>query len=153
MKSLSVLNKLKEQHLKIAFAESMTGGRAASELVRHPGASNVFELGIICYSADVKEEILGISKDVIHIHGVVSKAVSMEMAHNVLLKAYANIGVGITGSAGPTKEVGSDVGEVWVTIYLRENYHSYHFKFGALDREEIITKTVKAIYHLLDQLL
>lgn len=153
MKSLSVLNKLKEQHLKIAFAESMTGGRVASELVRHPGASEVFELGIIAYSAYVKEEVLDINKDVFSLHGIVSKAVSMEMAHNVLLKAYANVGVGVTGSAGPTKEVGSDVGEVWVTIYYREDYHSYHFKFGALEREEIIIKTVNAIYHLLDQLL
>lgn len=153
MKSLSVLNKLKNQNLKIAFAESMTGGRVASELVKHPGASNVFDLGIVAYSVDVKEDVLGINKEIFDIHGVVSKAVSMEMAHNVLLMAYANVGVGVTGSAGPNAEVGSDVGEVWVTIVLRGDYHSYHFKFGALDREEIIIKTVNAIYHLLDQLL
>ncbi|MFA5719907.1 MAG: CinA family protein [Acholeplasmataceae bacterium] len=153
MKSQSVLEKLKRQNLKIAFAESMTGGSVVSRLIKHGGASEVCELGLVTYSNEMKHEYLDITPDDIKQYGVVSKMISMMMAENVCIKAYSNIGVGVTGNAGPTKSPNSDVGEVWVSIYILGEMHSYHFKYASLQREEIINKTTDAIYSLLDKLL
>ncbi|MDD2259850.1 MAG: CinA family protein [Acholeplasmataceae bacterium] len=153
MKSKIVLDKLIQKQYKIAFAESMTGGRVVSQLIQHPGASEVVELGLVTYSNKMKEELLEVTPHIIKLHGVVSNAVSMIMAENVALKGYASIGVGITGSAGPTAEEGSQVGEVWVCIYKGGKHNSYHFQFGNLERSVIIEKTCEAVYSLLDKLI
>lgn len=153
MKSKIVLDKLIDQNYKIAFAESMTGGRVVSELIKHPGASEVVELGLVTYSNQMKEELLEVTPHLIQLHGIVSNAVSMVMAENVALKGYASIGVGITGSAGPAAEDRSKVGEVWVSIYKGGQFYSYHFQFGHLSREDIIEKTTEVVYNLLDKIL
>lgn len=153
MKSFSVLEKLKRQNLKIAFAESMTGGAVISELIKHPGASDVCELGLVTYSNEMKQELLHITADDIKQYGVVSKMVSMMMAENVSFKAYSNVGVGVTGNAGPMASPQSEVGEVWVSIVILGEMHSYHFQYRDLPREAIINKTTEAIYSLLDKLL
>ena len=153
MKSLDVLRKLKQQNLTIAFAESMTGGAVISELIKHPGASDVCELGVVTYSNEMKKDILDIALEDIKQYGVVSKMISMMMAENVLIKAFSNVGVGVTGNAGPTASDRSLVGEVWVSILIKGEMHSYHFQFSAIEREAVIQKTTAAIYNLLEKLL
>ncbi len=153
MKSLSVLNKLKEKNLKIAFAESMTGGALVSELIKNPGASSVLELGMVTYSNRIKESFLDVPKEVIKKYGVVSKEVSIIMAKNIKAKAHSHISVSVTGNAGPTSSLNSNVGEVWVSICILEKVMSYYFKFENLQRKEIINKTTTKVYELLDELL
>lgn len=153
MKSLNVLNKLKEKGLKISFAESMTGGRLVSELVKNPNASNVCELGIVTYSNETKNSWLEVPFEIIKRYGVVSKEVSVIMAENVKAKAHSDVSVSVTGNAGPTASPNSNVGEVWVTICIYEKVKSYHLKFEGLKREEIINKTTIKVYDLLDELL
>ena len=70
MKSLSVLNKLKEKGLQISFAESMTGGKIVSELIKHPSASSVCSLGIVTYSDKVKNSWLDVPLETIRKYGV-----------------------------------------------------------------------------------
>jgi nicotinamide mononucleotide (NMN) deamidase PncC len=77
----------------------------------------------------------------------------MEMAKSVRQIAESNIGVGITGNAGPTATGNAQVGEVWVAVdYLGEVY-SYHLQLKQLSREEVIEQTVKVVYSMLNQLL
>lgn len=153
MKSLSVLNKLKEKGLQISFAESMTGGKIVSELIKHPSASSVCSLGIVTYSDKVKNSWLDVPLETIRKYGVVSKEVSVIMAENVKNKTHSHISVSVTGNAGPTASLNSNVGEVWVSICVLENVKSYYFKFENLTREEIIKKTTIKVYELLDELL
>lgn len=153
MKSKLVLDLLLEKKLKIAFAESMTGGAVVSELIKHENASKVCELGLVLYSNEMKKRFTNITDKEINQFGVVSKMISMMLAESVLLESYANIGVGVTGSAGPTSEPNSSVGEVWVCFLYLGEYSTYHFQFGNIDRENIIKKTTNAIYSLLYNIL
>jgi len=153
MKSQRVLKFLEKYNLKIAFAESMSGGRLASELVKHAGASNVFELGLVTYSNSMKEKYLNIDSKTIAKYGVVSKEVSEKMALAIQKLAKSAVSVGITGNAGPLVQENSELGEVWVSICIFEEIKSYHLQYKDLKREEIIKVTTIKIYELLEQLL
>lgn len=153
MKTKEVLELLLRKNLQIAFAESMTGGAIVSELIKYENASKVCHLGLVLYSNQMKKQFANITDDDLNQHGVVSKMIAVKLAESVLLSSYANIGVGITGSAGPTSEPNSKVGEVWVSILYLNEYFNYHFQFGKIGREMVIEKTTEAIYNLIYNLL
>ncbi|NNJ54210.1 MAG: CinA family nicotinamide mononucleotide deamidase-related protein, partial [Ignavibacteriaceae bacterium] len=93
---------LSERELKIAVAESCTGGLIGSMLTNISGSSNYFERGVICYSNASKVEILKVNEDVIAEHGAVSQEVAMQMAEGVKSTSGADIGLATTGIMGPT---------------------------------------------------
>ncbi len=151
--SKDVFLQLLKYNYTIAFAESMTGGALASNLVLNAGASDVIGYSVVTYSDQVKIKHLNINPMLIDIHGVVSNVIAMEMAKSVRQIAESNIGVGITGNAGPTATGNAQVGEIWVAVdYLGEVY-SYHLQLKQLSREEVIEQTVKVVYSMLNQLL
>lgn len=92
--------------VKIATAESCTGGLIAAALTEVAGASDVFERGFVTYSNAAKVEMLGVSADLIAAHGAVSEPVARAMAEGALAHARATLAVAVTGIAGPG---GSDV--------------------------------------------
>lgn len=92
---------LAEKRLTIATAESCTGGLLASRITDINGSSDYFLMGAITYSNASKVEVLGIPAELIRWHGAVSEPVALAMAKLVRLKAGADVGVGITGIAGP----------------------------------------------------
>lgn len=141
----NVLLKLREKKLKIAFAESITGGRLASEFVKNKGASKAFELGVVTYSNKMKTEILNIKEETILKYGVVSQEISYLMAKNIKEIASADIGVGITGNAGPTALDKSDVGDVFLTIIYLDEIYNYNFKYKEMDRNNIINVLLKEV--------
>jgi len=102
MISKKVFHQLTRKGLTIAFAESMTGGLVTYELIKNPGASKVIKGSMIAYSDEEKVNLLGISKDFIVKHSVVSKEVAIEMATRIQCQIISSIGVGITGNAGPS---------------------------------------------------
>ncbi|MCC8130897.1 MAG: CinA family protein [Oscillospiraceae bacterium] len=107
--------------LHIATAESCTGGMLASSITSVSGASEMFECGLVTYSERIKSELLGIPMEFISEHGVVSEEVALAMARGVLKKSGADVGVGITGIAGPTggtKE--QPVGTIYVSVVSRD---------------------------------
>jgi nicotinamide-nucleotide amidase len=92
---------LRTRGWKIALAESCTGGLATSRLTDVPGSSDYVERGIIAYSNEAKIELLGVDPDLIKAHGAVSEPVAQAMADGIRTRARVDVGVGITGIAGP----------------------------------------------------
>ncbi|MBI3493694.1 MAG: competence/damage-inducible protein A [Acidobacteria bacterium] len=110
---------LRERGLTIATAESCTGGLLASRLTDVPGSSDYVERGVVCYSNRAKTELVGVPEPLIAEHGAVSEPVALAMAEGIRSRSGANIGIGITGIAGPgggtaQKPVGTVVAAVVV---------------------------------------
>lgn len=93
---------LKARGLKLATAESCTGGWVAMALTAIPGSSEWFERGYVTYSNAAKREDLGVAEETLRRHGAVSEAVAREMAAGALERARAQVALAITGVAGPT---------------------------------------------------
>ena len=93
---------LVERGLRIAAAESCTGGLITSRLTDVPGSSRYVDQSVITYSNDAKTELLGVPPDMLEEHGAVSEPVALAMADGVRSRARADVGVGVTGIAGPT---------------------------------------------------
>ncbi|MCP4295566.1 MAG: CinA family nicotinamide mononucleotide deamidase-related protein, partial [Proteobacteria bacterium] len=99
----------------IALAESCTGGMIASEITKMPGASIVFQAGIVTYSNLAKEQILGVPEELIRLHGAVSRQVADSMVKNIIVKSQSDYGIAVTGIAGPSG--GTEVKPVG-TVYI-----------------------------------
>lgn len=99
--AMLILDDAEQVRLKIATAESCTGGLVAALFTDIPGSSSVFERGFVTYSNKAKEEMLGVPGDVLADYGAVSEPVARMMAEGALANSRANIAVGITGVAGP----------------------------------------------------
>jgi len=87
--------------LKIALAESCTGGMLAATLTEIPGSSNVFERGFVTYSNEAKQDLLGVPGDLLAAHGAVSAETAEAMALGALAHSRAQIALSVTGIAGP----------------------------------------------------
>lgn len=94
-------NLLKTKKLKVAVAESCTGGMLGEMITRIPGSSEYFQGGVISYNAKVKEDLLKVPPEVIRKYGEVSRQVAKLMAEGVRINCHSDIGISITGIAGP----------------------------------------------------
>jgi len=92
---------LRERRLTISVAESCSGGLLASRITDVPGSSEYFERGAVCYSNRAKEEMLGVPAELLAAHGAVSEPVAGAMADGIVERSGSDVGVGITGIAGP----------------------------------------------------
>lgn len=113
-----VVNGLEDKNMTLTVAESCTGGLLSKRLTDVPGVSKVYKGGICCYSNEVKENIVGVSHKTLERYGAVSEEVARELAEGVAKKLNSDVGVGITGIAGPdggTKE--KPVGLVYISVY------------------------------------
>ncbi len=111
---------LRKKKLTLAIAESCTGGLISSRITDVSGSSDYFVMGLVAYSNKAKEYILGVSGKLIQKYGTVSKQVALEMAKGVRLLADTDIGIGVTGIAGPTGGTKSKpVGLVYVALVKR----------------------------------
>lgn len=97
-----VVAKLKERGLKVATAESCTGGLVSERITRVSGSSEVFECGICSYSNEIKEKLLGVSGETLAVLGAVSAETAIQMAEGIKKLSGADIAVSLTGIAGPT---------------------------------------------------
>lgn len=126
---------LRERQLSIAVAESCSGGLLASRLTDVPGSSSYFDRGAVCYSNRAKVEWLGVAEALIDAHGAVSEPVARAMAEGVRATAGADVGVGITGIAGPSGGTPEKpVGTVAIAVLtpLGGQTRTFHF-FGGRD--------------------
>lgn len=150
----AVVDLIIEKGWHIAFAESCTGGLAAGRLVNVPNASRVLDVSFVTYANEAKIKYLGVSPDTISAHGVVSEEVAREMAEGVAKAAGAEIGVGITGIAGPGGATATKpVGMVCFGFCIDGVCHTYTKKFGALGRNKVRAMSVEFVYETLLELL
>ncbi|MDD4688576.1 MAG: CinA family protein [Eubacteriales bacterium] len=134
---------LLNHNLKISTAESCTGGLLASYITSFAGSSSVFDMGFVTYSNDAKNQLIGVNNDTLHSFGAVSKETALEMSKGVMDKAQSDIGVSITGIAGPdggTKD--KPVGLVYISLCSKFEHIYYQLNLDG-DRTEIRHKTVE----------
>lgn len=127
-----VMQLLKEQPLSFAAAESCTGGYIAKRFTELPGASAYFKGGVVTYTNEVKSALLGIDAALIEEKGAVSYEVAYEMAKRVRELLGADIGLGVTGLAGPDGDGVHEVGTVFISMatadecFVREVHMGTH---------------------------
>lgn len=134
--------KLTKQNVTIATAESCTGGKIAQLLSAVPGASKYFNGSVVAYSAEVKQNVLNVSADLIEKHSVVSAEVVEAMALNVRKLLKSDYAVATTGNAGPSKgESNAQVGTVFIALATPNEVLVEKFNFGQ-PREKVIDRAV-----------
>ena len=117
-------DKLKEQNLTVATAESCTAGMLSAKLTNLSGSSQYFNGGVVCYSNALKRDIVGVDSDLLDKHGAVSEEVASELASGIAKKLNSDIGIGITGIAGPTGgNEKKPVGLIFVGIFYKNNVY------------------------------
>lgn len=108
---------LKSKKLKLATAESCTGGLISKRITDVSGSSEVFEGGVVCYSNRFKENVLGVSRKTLKKYGAVSRETAREMVKGVLSLTKADIAVAVTGIAGPSSDdTNKPVGLVYIAV-------------------------------------
>lgn len=127
---------LKDKNLKIATAESCTGGLIGTKIVNVSGASNVYAYGYITYSDDAKCETLGVSRESIEKYTAVSDVVAMEMANGARVISGADIAVSVTGYAGPYDLKDEPKGLVYIGCSTAKETKAYEFRFSG-NRQKI----------------
>jgi nicotinamide-nucleotide amidase len=148
-----IIKSFTKNKLKIAIAESCTGGYISHMITNISGASKVFERGIVCYSNQAKIDLLEVDPKTIKDHGVVSGDVVKQLAYNIRVKSNVDIGIGISGIAGPTGGTpDKPVGLVFIgfstaeqTITQKFIFHSDRIKFKELVLEKVLTYLEKKI--------
>lgn len=130
----------------IALAESCTGGWIAKAVTDIPGSSACLGYGVVSYSNEAKESVLGVDAAILETHGAVSEAVVLQMAEGVLRLSGADLGIAVSGIAGPDGGSGDKpVGTVWFAWSRR---HKTGYRSEAVchmldgDREEIRSQSV-----------
>lgn len=116
--SSKALTLLQAHDYTLAAAESLTAGLVMSELGSEPGISASLVGGLVVYNEQAKTEQLGVSQKLLDEHGIVSSECAAALALKVKEKFRTNIGIGITGAAGPTPHDGEPAGTVWIGIVL-----------------------------------
>ena len=135
---------LKRKKLKLAVAESCTGGMLASSITSISGASKIFNLGLVTYSNQAKIRILRVNKNIIKKYGAVSHQCCLAMVNNLSKISKANINVSITGIAGPKGgTIQKPVGLVYIGIKKGKKVLINKCLFKSKKRSSIQKATVK----------
>jgi nicotinamide-nucleotide amidase len=148
--SAELLELSRRANLKIATAESCTGGLIAGCLTEIAGSSDVVERGFVTYSNEAKIEMLGVPKMLITLHGAVSEQVARAMAEGALARSLADITISVTGVAGPgggTKE--KSVGLVHFACAGRGRPTVAHHEVFPGDRAAVRDATVQTAFAIL----
>ena len=145
---LALGDALRRRGWRLASAESCTGGLIAATCTAVPGSSDWFERGFISYSNAAKSEMLGVDAGLIAAHGAVSEAVVRAMAEGAVQRAGVDLGVAVTGIAGPGGATpGKPVGTVWLGLAWRDAAGSVQVQAERLqwagDRAAVREQTVR----------
>ena len=144
-KATTVLELARAQRLKIATAESCTGGLIAGCLTEIAGSSDVVERGYVTYTNDAKQELLGVSAELLARVGAVSEEVARAMAEGALERAHVDTALACTGIAGPGGATAQKpVGLVHIAL-ARRGQPTRHLerRYGAIGRTDVRLKTVE----------
>lgn len=143
-----------ERNMMIAAAESCTGGAFAAGIVSVPDASRVMGFSFVTYSEQAKHDLVGVPTETIDAYGVVSEEVADAMARGAAVAGHADVGVGITGFAGPAGGTEkAPVGTVCFGFCINENCRVYRKRFKDLSRNEVRARAVDFAAQTLEELL
>ncbi|WP_201860110.1 CinA family protein [Microvirga soli] len=152
-RAATLLGAYRQKGLKIATAESCTGGLVAALLTEISGSSAVVERGFVTYSNEAKTELIGVPAGLIGADGAVSERVARAMAEGALTHSRADVAVAITGVAGPTGGTATKpVGLVHFGL-ARKGSPTIHLerRYGDLGRENVRRRAVEDALSLLEQ--
>ncbi len=149
-----VVDKLIEKKYHISFAESCTGGLCCGTLVNVTNASQVLDVSFTTYANEAKIKFLGVNAETILDNGVVSEEVAREMAIGVAKAAESEVGVGVTGVAGPGGSTAKKpIGMVCFGFYVNGNVVTYTKQFGEIGRNQVRKSSVEFVFSTLKDLL
>lgn len=132
----AVVQRLMNENIKVATAESCTGGLVAKRITNISGASEIFDCGIVSYSNDIKHKLLGVNENDLAVYGAVSEPVALQMAQGALKVSGADIAVSVTGIAGPNSDgTGKPVGLIYIGLADKNNAWVKELKTGHNDRD------------------
>lgn len=132
----SVVNLLKKKHKTVSTAESCTAGLISKKITDISGSSEVFECGLVTYSARIKVRLANVNPETIKKYGVVSEETAREMAEGVRAVSESDYSVAITGVAGPGNDAdGNDSGTAWVAVSSESGTKAKLLKTGSDDRD------------------
>ena len=146
----AVIQLLREKHMRFSAAESCTGGDIACRFTEIPGASEFFLGGVVTYTNGAKAKLLGIDPALIEEKGAVSFEVAKEMAQRVRALTGSDIGLGVTGLAGPDGDGVHEVGTVFVSMAAPEQTWVKELHLGAFRTRSFIRRM--AGNHLYDMM-
>ena len=136
----SVIKLLREKNMTFSAAESCTGGELAKRFTDMPGASAFFKGGVVTYTNEAKAKLLGIDPALIEEKGAVSYEVAKAMAENVRALLGTDIGVGVTGLAGPDGDGVHEVGTVFVSLAVEGETFVKELHMGAMRTRSFIRR-------------
>jgi nicotinamide-nucleotide amidase len=145
---------LQEKNWTISAAESLTAGLFQSELAAIPGSSAVLIGGMVTYSTESKISQLGIPKELIEQHGVVSEECAVAMAKRIKSVFNTDIGVGLTGAAGPSSLEGKPAGTVWMAIaFPNGEVKSHELHLSNMRNTNRLRAVKRTCYEIIHQLM
>lgn len=140
-----------ERELRLATAESCTGGMLAALLTDIEGCGHGFDRGFVTYSKEAKQELLGIDRELLERNEAVSKAVAVAMAEGAIQRSQAHLAVAVTGFAGPAGD-GCEEGLVHFALARRDGSTDHREEhFGSIGRGAIRVKSLKVLLEMLEQ--
>jgi nicotinamide-nucleotide amidase len=142
----AILNYMAERGLTLSLAESCTGGYIAHLLTQHPGSSKVFLGGVVAYSNNLKESVLGVKHETLEQFGAVSGETVTEMVEGALAHFKSDYAIAVTGIAGPDGGTpDKPVGTVWVAVASVNNKVVKKLTFGNKRKENIERSAISAL--------
>lgn len=145
---------LLQNKLTISAAESLTAGLFQSELAEIPGVSGTLVGGMVTYTEEAKIQQLGIPKELLNQYGIVSSECAASMARNVREKFGTDIGIGLTGAAGPEPHDGEPAGTIWIGIAIGEDVVTRKLQLSGLrntNRLRTVKYTLSYLIRLLEE--
>ncbi len=148
-----ILDLCRRQKLKLALAESCTGGLIGAALTEIPGSSDVLDRGYVTYSNKAKATMLGVPTETLRKFGAVSAETVRAMAEGALAKSGCDVTLAVTGIAGPGGGPDKPVGLVHFAAARRGKTLHKEIRFGNLGRGEVRRRSVLAAFELLWELI
>ncbi len=148
--AIEVMTMLQKHNLTISSAESVTGGLFTQNLTRLPGASAFVGGGVVCYTNEIKQNVLHVTVNTLQTAGAVSEACAKELAENIKTMMGTDIGISFTGVAGPDLLEGKPVGTIYIGIASQQSDTQVYSLTLAGGRDSIRERAVKyGLYYLL----
>jgi nicotinamide-nucleotide amidase len=153
LKAAALLDAARARGIRIATAESCTGGLISAALTDIPGSSDVFDRGFVTYSYPSKTALLGVGPALLAAHGAVSEEVARAMAEGAVSQSDAALSIAVTGVAGPGGSEAKPEGLVWFGLCLGGRTTTEKREFGPIGRDAVRGATVETALDLALQAL